>query len=108
MSDYRIRVTRMTPESWDYKGGEKQTHYYNEMDEGGTQYNYADIASIANTFTEQQIKIIIKNIELKVYGEHSKTNGTLLKIEILESETLKLVSMCKFETITSRFELMDL
>lgn len=37
-------------------------------------------------------------------------NGTLLKIEVLDAETLKIVSMCESEPeeIISRFELMEL
>lgn len=108
MSEYIIKVTRKRPKSWDYKGGEKQIHYYSKGTDEGKQYDYTELVSLANKFTEQEVKKIIKEIELIIYGENSETNGILLKIEILESGTFEHVNMRKFRVITSRFELMDL
>lgn len=111
MSDeYIIRVTRVIPAHLPASGSE-QTHYYERMSDDGKQYHYVSTKKEilkTNEFTEQEVKKIIKEIELIIYGENSETNGILLKIEILESGTFKHVNMRKFRVITSRFELMDL
>lgn len=104
MSEYIIKVTRL--------GLGRVTegiHYYNG--DTGRENSYSIMHSVENadTFTEQETKKIVKKIEL-IYKKFSYLNGKLLKIEVLDAETLKLVNMCESEPeeIISRFELMEL
>ena len=111
MSKYVIRITRRTPADWRIRANEEHIHYYSGATERKDIYQGTYNRNLAATFTEWESKIIIKAVE-SIYKDHSDINGTLLKIEILDNEEWKVMSMRRFnqepEVITSRFELMDL
>lgn len=120
MSDkYIIKVTRITPKSWDKVGvgigAKENTHYYNGKPRDGRDnvYRLIDPLICANTFTEQETKKIILEV-IEIYRTYPGINGELVKIEVLDAETKKVMSMygsgCRVEPeiIISRFELMEL
>lgn len=112
--EYIIKVTRKLPEHW-MMHGEIEEHYYDDEYTDDTMYRADKNINSINSFNEQATKIIIERIEL-IYEKYSKINGELLKIEVLDAETKKIVRTRKRivsmyvnpEEIISRFELMDL
>ena len=106
MSRYIIKVTRQG-----LGNSIKGIHYYDGTNNSDSENSYGIMRAVENadTFTKQETKKIIKKIEL-IYEKYSHINGKLLKIEVLDADTLKLASMCKSEPeeIISRFELMEL
>lgn len=116
MNKYRIIVTRILPDDW-MNGGEEDEHYYcgscdDDLSYQGTPADLQTMhyLSLIKTLTEQETRKIVKEIVL-MYEKNPK-NGTLLKIEVIDAETSKPVSMCKFEPEpeieVSRFKLMEL
>ena len=93
------------------------THYYVGASSRKDIYRLTENKNVAATFTEWESKVVAKAL-VSIYKDHSDINGTLLKIEVLNKEEWKVVSMCKFdfeskpkpesELVTTRFELMDL
>ncbi len=103
---YVIKITRKTPKLWEW-GNEEETHYYQGEFNNKTIYNTTWDLAYANKFNKQETEKIIKEIK-RMYEESSK-NGTLLKIEVLNSETLELVNMDEtIYTKFTRFEIMEI
>ncbi len=107
MDKYIIKITRKTPEEWRYEGGREEIHYYQgELGRRG-KYNTTWDLTYVNKFTKQKAKKIIKEVEW-MYKENPD-NGTLIKIEVLDSETLELVNMDESKyTKFTRFEIMEI
>ncbi len=104
-----MRIVRRLPGSQTKDGGKGDMHYYRERQYDGTSYGWSDKFDNAMRLTEQEVKKITKEV-IFIYETHEEVTGKLLKIEVMDAETLELVSMCGFnpEVIVSRFELMDL
>ena len=83
---YIIKITRRTPELWGYRKNEEEIHYYNKESVVGNKraYNIRKSSTDVNNFTKQEVKKNVKEIK-RIYKE-STDNGTLLKIEILNSD----------------------
>ena len=105
---YVIKITRRTPESWGYTGDQEDTHYYNGLlSDIKTAYNTRIFLTNVNKFTKQECKKNIKEIK-RIYKENTDS-GTLLKIEVLNSETLKPIIFHEPKyTRFTRFEIMDI
>lgn len=118
MSDkYIIKITRKRPTQWE-DGGKEEIHYYHKRwkkDLSGkiTTYEICYNSDRAYVFTKQECRKVIEEIK-PVYEKPQRINGKLVKIEILDAETKKVVSMYESgcsaepEVIITRFELIDL
>ncbi len=107
MSKYIIRITRKLPGYEMADDGGNHLHFYYGEHDGRTAYLVTDRFDRAKILTKEEVIKVIKEVEL-IYEKCGKANGILLKIEALDAEANKPVNMYKFETIISRFELMDL
>lgn len=107
MSEYAIRVTRIRYEVLDKK--EEEEHYYRGKYNDRPAYRLAYSLDTATRITEQKFREVAKEIEL-IYEKNLK-NGILLKIEVVDINTLKPIYTIEPkpepEIITSRFELME-
>ena len=107
MDKYVIKITRKVPESWGYEDKEEIHYYHGESVAGNKKaYNTRRRLMEVNRFTKQETKKNIKEIE-RIY-ETSNINGILIKIEVLDSETLKFVDINEPIRKVSRFELMEI
>ena len=108
MDKYIIKITRKRNKSWVNKGDKEEIHYYQGELNRRAIYNTTWGLEYANKFTKQKSKKIIKEVE-QMYEENSK-NGTLLKIEVLNSETLEIIDINNSKPVrkVSRFELMEI
>ena len=105
MDRYIIKITRKTLKLWRC-GSEENIHYYQGELNYKAIYNTTWDLEYANNFTKQKSKKIIKEVE-QIYEENLK-NGTLIKIEVLNSETFQLININEPVKKVSRFELMDI
>ncbi len=106
MDKYVIKIIRRTPESWD-RESEEDIHYYDGRSNNNVYFVNSNLVD-ASKFTGQESKEIIKEIK-RIYKENTDINGTLLKIEILGSETFQPIIFHepKYTSFT-RFEIMDI
>jgi hypothetical protein len=83
----------------------QQSHYFKEITEKS--YYTETKAKNATKFTKERAIKEVKKIE-NVY-KINPGNGNLLKIEILNADTLQIVNFDTIEddTVTSRFDLID-
>ncbi len=101
-----IKITRKKPALW-VDGGTEETHYYKCSNAGMKSYIVTNNTVDALKLNKQETKKNIKEIK-QMYNENSD-NGTLLKIEDLDSETLKPITLEKTKfTKYNRFEIMDI
>lgn len=114
MNKYVIKITRRLPEHMACDGGKGEVHFYRDrFGDEGKSYEISSTFDNAMRFTEQEVKKITEEI-VSIYEEFEDISGKLLKIEVMDVETLKLVSMCGFnpefepEIEISRFDLMEL
>ena len=103
---YTIKITRRYRDT-----GNEDTHYYNGESVMGNEkaYNTRKKSTNVNKFTKEESKKIIKKVEWMY--KKNPNNGKLLKIEVLDSETLKPVDMGKREPVYTkftRFEIMEI
>ncbi len=107
--EYVIKITRETPKSWTNGGGIKEIHYYNRKCILSAE-SYLSKRTITKvcTFDKQETKKNIKEIK-QMYKRNSE-NGILLKIEVINKETLEIIDIDKEEIYTkyNRFEIMDI
>lgn len=106
MGRYVIRITRIRYETLEGKE-EEEEHYYRGKYDDRPAYRTAFSLATATLITEQETRKVVKEIKL-IYKENSK-NGTLLKIEVVDVDTLNSIFTTEPEpeTIISRFELME-
>ena len=106
MDKYIIKITRKTPISW-INGGIEETHYYKSDNGKNKAYIVTESFIDAMKLDKQEAEKTIKEIR-HIYNEKS-SSGVLLKIEALDSETLKLMTLEEVKyTKYSRFEIMDI
>lgn len=106
MGRYVIRITRIRYET--LEGKEEEEHYYRGGYDNKPVYRVTFSLDTATSITEQETRKVVKEIKL-MYKENPR-NGTLLKIEVVDVDTLNSIFTTEPEpeTIISRFELMEL
>ncbi len=105
MDKYIIKITRKRNKSC---GNEEEIHYYNSSINNtyGSGYFLRRNSIDAKKFTIQELEKIIEGIKRKY--KINPDNGKLLKIEVLNSETLEIVDINKPVRKVSRFEIMEI
>ena len=101
---YVIKITRAYKQT-----GNENIHYYHgkSVTNNERAYNTRRNLIETNKFIKEESKKIVKKVEW-MYKE-DPDNGILLKIEIIDSETLQPVDMDDFKyTRFTRFEIMDI